>query len=346
MAALRRLVRVARAAAAVALVLVALGCGTSASPATPSPVPRIFSSVAYAPAQPPGSSGHLLDLYLPGDTRKPVPLIVWSGGNAWSDDNGFAGASRIAAWFNPHGYAVAGVGIRSHSQATFPAQLSDIKAAIRFLRAKAGRYHLDGNRIGVAGDSSGGWAAEMAAVTGDQPALEGDVGVRGVSSRVQAAAAFYAPSDFQQLDRDMLGNCGPFNQLAGLTGCASDPHSFFSLLLGCPVQTCPNRAAAAAPIRYVSRHDPPMLLVHGQLDVLVPWQQSLLLYQAVQQVSGTATLVLLPQGQHGQVVAFLADPSVNAGAQARTTDNGAQQPPAPVQLSPAYLLDFFDRHLR
>lgn len=290
--------------------------------------------------------GHLLDLYLPANISEPVPLIVWSGGNGWLDDNGFASAGQVAQWFNPHGYAVAGVGIRSASQTTFPGQLSDIKAAIRFLRANARRYQLDGNRIGVAGDSSGGWAAEMAAVTGDVPALEGDVGVQGVSSRVQAAAAFYAPTDFQQLDRAMLGNCVPFNQQFGLTRCVSDPKSPFSLLLGCPVLACPDRAAAADPLRYVSRRSPPMLLLHGQQDVIVPWQQSLLLYQAVQQADGNATLVLVPQGQHGQASAFLTDPSLNAGAPAQSTDNGAQQPTAPVQLSPAYLIDFFDRHLR
>ncbi|MGZ4570338.1 MAG: prolyl oligopeptidase family serine peptidase [Blastococcus sp.] len=321
------------------------GCGASAPSAAPSPVPRIVSGVAYAPAQPAESSGHLLDLYLPADTSKPVPVIIWSEGNGWLDDNGYADAGQVATWFNPHGYAVAGVGIRSARQATFPAQLSDIKAAIRFLRDNAGHYRLDGNHIGVMGDSSGGWAAAMAAVTGDEPALDGDVGVRGPSSRVQAAVVFYPPTDFAQLDRDMLGDCVPFNQQFGLTGCASDPHSSFSQLLGCPVQTCPDRAAAD-PIRYVSRDDPPMLLVHGQQDVAVPWQQSLLLYQAVQRASGDATLVLVPHGQHGQAFAFLTDPAVNADALAQTTDNGTQQPAAPVQLSVAYLLSFFDRYLR
>lgn len=334
-----------RMRAALAALMLVSGCGASGSPAAPPAGPRILDSVAYASAQPAGSSGHLLDLYLPGDTRRPAPVILWSGGNAWLDDNGFASAGQVATWFNPHGYAVAGVGIRSVREATFPAQLSDIKAAIRYLRANAGRYHLDPNRIGVAGDSSGGWAATMAAVTGDQPALEGDVGVRGPSSRVQAAAAFYAPTDFEQLDRDMLGNCVPFNQQSGLTGCASDPHSSYSLLLGCPVQTCPDRAAAANPISYVSRNQPPILLVHGQQDTDVPWQQSLLLYRAIQRASGRTTLVLLPHGQHNQAFAFLADPSVNAGAQAQSTDNAGHQPPAPVQLSPSYLVDFFDRNL-
>jgi acetyl esterase/lipase len=334
----------ARAVLASALVATVCACGTAASPA-PSPTPRIISGVAYAPAQPEGSAGHLLDLYLPPDTSRPVPVLIWSGGNAWLDDNGFASAGQLATWFNPHGYAVAGVGIRSAEQGTFPAQLSDLKAAIRFLRANAARYHLDGNHIGVAGDSSGGWAAAMAAVTGGNSALEGDVGVRGPSSRVQAAAVFYAPTDFEQLDRDMLDDCVPFDELSGLTGCASDPHSSYSLLLGCPLKTCPDRAAAADPISYVSRNAPPILLVHGQQDIDVPWQQSLLLYQAIQRASGRATLVLVPQGQHDQAFAFLADPSVGAGAQAETTDQGREQPPAPVQLSPAYLFAFFDRYL-
>src|SRR3712207_3534172 len=178
-----------------------------ATQASPPPGGQVITDIAYAPPQPAGSQGHLLDLYLPQHARGPAPLIIWSRGSGWLAENGRQGADVVAAHFNPHGYAVAGVAIRSSSNAHFPGQLYDIKAAIRFLRAHAGQYHLDPHRIGIMGESSGGWTAAMAAVTGDVPTLDGDVGVQGPSSRVQAAAPFYPPTDFLQMDPHMLQNC-------------------------------------------------------------------------------------------------------------------------------------------
>ncbi|MFE4951610.1 alpha/beta hydrolase fold domain-containing protein [Leifsonia sp. NPDC056665] len=327
------------AVAAVASLVLLAGCAQP-PPARESSTPRVIDSVAYAPAQPPGTAGHLLDLYLPGSVARPAPLIIWSGGNGWLDDTGANTAAQLAQIFTPHGYAVAGVDIRSSSETTFPGQLSDIKAAIRFLRANAQRYHLDPGRFGVAGDSSGAWAAVMAAVTGDVPSLEGDVGVSGGSSRVQAAAAFYPPTDFLSADHYLPTPCSP----TGATPCAAaDP--LFSAMLGCPIQTCPDRVAAADPTTYVSAGDPPLLLLHGQQDALVPWQDSLLLYQAVQRARGRAELVLLPNGQHGQAMQVLNDTQVNAGAETQSTDRGHDTAARPVALTPLYLVEFFDRCL-
>src|SRR4029077_20426281 len=98
---------------------------------------------------------------------------------------GGPGAGRLL----PAGLAVAGVSIRSSKQTTFPGQLYDIKAAIRWLRANAESYHLDPDHIGIMGDSSGGWTTAIAAVTEHRPELEGKVGTPGVSSAVQAAVA-------------------------------------------------------------------------------------------------------------------------------------------------------------
>ncbi|MGK5683454.1 alpha/beta hydrolase fold domain-containing protein [Actinoplanes sp. URMC 104] len=305
---------------------------------------RVITGVAYAPAEPAGSAGHLLDLYLPR-TGRPAPLIIWSHGSGWLAENGREGADVVAARFNPHGYAVAGVAIRSSANAQFPAQLHDIKAAIRFLRANARRYGIDPRRIGIMGESSGGWTAAMAAVTGDVPELEGNVGVRGPSSRVQAAVPIYPPTDFLRMDEHMLGDCVPFNQAFGLTGCHADPRSPESLLLGCPIESCPDAVARANPVDYVSRTDPPLLIVHGQRDILVPWQQSTLLYEAVRAACGRATLVLLPRGEHGQWNEFFTDPAVSAGARGRSTRDCRERPARPVELSWAYVVRFFEKSL-
>ncbi|MEO3863559.1 alpha/beta hydrolase [Acrocarpospora sp. B8E8] len=135
---------------------------------------QVISNLAYAPPQPAGSQGHLLDLYLPdGGGSAPRPLVIWTSGSAWTADNGKSGASSIAGFFNSRGYAVAGVSVRSSSQAKFPAQVHDIKTAIRWLRSRAGTYQLDPNRFVVMGDSSGGWVADMAALTGGVASLGG-----------------------------------------------------------------------------------------------------------------------------------------------------------------------------
>ncbi len=323
--------------------LSAVGCVGPRSVEWKSPAAQVISDVAYAPAEPTGSLGHLMDVYLPANTSRPLPLIIWSGGTGWLTDDSKSTARGVARMFNPRGYAVAGVNIRSSSQATFPAQLSDIKAAIRYLRANARRFHLDPQRFGIAGDSAAGWDAAMAAVTGGIPGLEGDVGVHGPSSRVQAAAAFYPPTDFLQIDSYIPG-CRPADPHLIASHCMADPGSPTSLLLGCPIQSCPEVVAAANPINYVDKNDPPLLLLHGQEDSVVPWQQSVLLFDAVQRASGRADLIVLPHGQHGQSEQFLTDPAVNAGAQLQSTTGGKQ--PRDVQLTQDYFIAFFDRYLR
>ena len=165
-------------------------------PAQPKEAHPAYANIAYAPADPAEGQGHLLDLYLPKTAHKPVPVVIWTGGSAWKRDNDKAKAGEVAAHLNPAGLAVAGVSIRSSAQTTFPGQLYDIKAAIRWLRANAAKYNLDPNHIGIMGGSSGGWRTAMAAVTGHRPELEGTIGTPGISSAVQAAVAFYPPTDF------------------------------------------------------------------------------------------------------------------------------------------------------
>jgi acetyl esterase/lipase len=342
MAVLRRIIG---GTAVLAALLAASGCTQERPADTTSPSARVISDIPYAPADPVGSVGHLLDVYLPAGIDGPVPVIIWSGGTGWMSDYANSTAIGVARMFNPHGYAVAGVNVRSSAQATFPAQVSDIKAAIRFLRANAARFHLDTQRFGIAGDSSGGWEAVMAAVTGNEPEFERDLGMHGPSSRVQAAAAFYAPTDFLRVDQYLPG-CRPSDPPSFVSACAGSTGSAFALLLGCRLQSCPDAVAAANPITYVDSDDAPLLLLHGQQDALVPWQQSLLLFQAVQRAAGRADLVLLPRGGHNQAFEFLADPALNADARVRSTAAGQEQPPRGVHLTSDYLVAFFDRYLR
>ena len=116
------------------------------------------------------------------------------------DTKGGADAQTLAQRWTPHGYVIAAVNTRSSSQALFPAQLHDIKAAIRWLRKNAHHYRIDPDHIGIMGNSSGGWTAAMAGTTCGVGELEGDVGETGYSSCVQAVVDLYGATDFLEMD--------------------------------------------------------------------------------------------------------------------------------------------------
>jgi acetyl esterase/lipase len=294
----------------------------------------------YAPPDPVGSNGHKLDLYVPAG-EGPLPVVIWTSGSAWRADTGKRGAGRLAERLNPAGYAVAGVSIRSSSQVRFPGQVHDIKAAVRWLRANAAQHRLDPGRIGIVGDSSGGWTAAMAALSGDAPELEGSVGTTGVSSAVQAAVAFYPPTDFLAMDAWALQRCegAPCHDAAG---------SPESLLVGCAIQTCPEKASAANPARYVSAGDPPLMILHGNSDPLVPHNQGELLYMALNKACRDAVFISLPRAPHGPWPAFLTDDALREAATMRSTTAAGCAVTHPTPYTPTWktVVDFLDRHLK
>lgn len=259
--------------------------GSIAALSTPAQA-QTLTNIAYAPADPAGSKGHLLDLYVP-DGAGPWPLVVWSTGSAWTSDDGKSGAAAIAQQLNPRGIAVAGVSVRSSSQAKFPAQVHDVKAAIRFLRADAAQYRLDPNRFASMGDSSGGWVAAMAAVTSNGE-LEGTVGRTGVSSAVQVGVDFFGPTDFSRLaEQDPNGFIDHDS--------ASAPEG---QLLGCATPTCPDKVRQANPLAYVDRNDPPMMLLHGLSDNVVPHAQTQIFYDALKAACVDTQFFSVPGAGH------------------------------------------------
>jgi acetyl esterase/lipase len=249
----------------------------------------------------------------------------------------------VAARLNPAGYAVAGVSIRSSAQTQFPGQLHDIKAAIRWLRANAARYGIDAGRIAIMGDSSGGWTTAMAALTGDAPELEGSVGVTTGRSDVRAAIAFYPPTDFLVMDAWALTPCGQPKAF-----CHDPATSPESRLVGCAIQTCPDKVQLANPARYVTAADPPLLIFHGGADPLVPHNQGELLYMALNKACREAAFVSLPKAGHGPWAAFLTDDAVREAATIRTTTAGTCAVTAPTPYTPTWqtVIDFLDTHVK
>jgi acetyl esterase/lipase len=307
--------------------------------------PLVRTNIAYAPAEPAGGKGHLLDLYVPRGTDRPVPLVMWTRGSAWRSDDARAGAEVVAARLNPRGYAVAGVSVRSSANVKFPGQVYDIKAAVRFLRANANKYHLDPARFAIMGESSGGWVAAMAGLTGGVGTLEGSIGVKGPSSRVQAAISIYPPTDFLRMDAQLKKRCRPVEHAFKVGDCHTDAGSPESVLLGCQITACRDVAKRANPITYVDKRDPPVLLLAGKEDSLVPWQQSSQLYRAVQSACGSATMVLLPHGGHGIWQRYLTERQFQADATVESSRRCDSTGARPVQVDWAYLTDFVDRSL-
>ena len=264
-----------------------VAAGVVAAATAPAHAAQTITNVAYAPAEPSGSRGHLLDLYIP-DGNGPFPLVLWSTGSAWSSDDGKSGASAIAQQLNPRGIAVAGVSVRSASQAKFPAQVHDIKSATRFLRSNAAQYRLNPNQFASMGDSSGGWVAAMAAVSNGNAYLEGTVGTTGVSSDVQAGVDFFGPTDFARLKEQDPGGFIDHDSPSAPEG----------QLLGCATPTCPDKVRHANPLTYVDAQDPPMLLLHGQADNVVPHAQTVIFYDALKAACVDTQFFSVPGAGH------------------------------------------------
>lgn len=300
-----------------------------------------YANLDYAPPEPSTSNGHKLDLYIPAGATRPLPVVIWTGGSAWMADSGKNTASGLAAQLNPAGYAVAGVSIRSSSQTQFPGQLYDIKAAIRWLRANASKYNFDADHIAIMGDSSGGWTTAMAATTGDVPELEGSVGTTGFPSNVQAAVAFYPPTNFVAMDAFALQKCGPQN-------CHDAATSPESRLVGCAIQTCPDKVKAASPLTYISPAYPPIMILHGDSDQLVPHNQGEQLYMALNKACRDAIFISLPKAPHGVWNGFLTNDALREGATMRSTSAAGCTVTNPTPYTPTWktVIDFLDKYMK
>lgn len=236
-----------------------------------------------------GGKSQLLDLYLPKGVEHP-PLLVWIHGGGWrSGDKGRGGILVPLGLKN--GYACASINYRLSGEATFPAQIHDCKAAIRWLRAHAKEYGYDATRIGVGGSSAGGHLVALLGTSGGDKPLEGTVGKHAdQSSRVQAVLDMWGPTDFLQMDAHALPNAR-FKH--------NDPRSPESLLLGGPVLENKDKVAQANPITYIDKQDPPFLIVHGSKDPLVPVHQSQLLNTALKKANVPVQMIVVEGAGHG-----------------------------------------------
>lgn len=256
---------------------------------------RHFTDLVYATV---GGKDLALDLHLPAGVRHPS-LLVFVHGGAWTTGS----KAQYPTFLLARGFAVASLDFRSSNEAPFPADLFDIKAGIRYLRAKASHYGYRSNRIAIVGASSGGHLAALVGVTNGEAALEGTEGeYLSESSAVQAIVSYFGASDLTTI----LAQSTP----AGLA--VREPA--LKRLLGATPDQVPALAKLASPIFHVTRNAPPIMLLHGDQDTQMPLNQVYEMQWAYEQ-AGRHAEVLILHGVDHDAGPFFRDAPVERVAQ-------------------------------
>lgn len=200
----------------------------------------------------------LLDVYIPETPiASPTPAIVFIHGGGWRGGDKYPGGKiRTLA---KHGFVGVSINYRLSGVAPFPAAVEDCKCAVRWLRANAEKYNVDPDRIGVWGSSAGGHLAMIVGCADEAAGLEGNGGWAEYSSRVQAVCSYWGPSDFSSLPESRVSSGSNSAEIQFLDG---------------TIEEIPDTYVLASAVTYVTPDDPPLLLVYGELDSVVPFSQS------------------------------------------------------------------------
>lgn len=227
----------------------------------------------------------LLDLYTPNNNSN-APVIVWLYGGGWEagskDQNCFPKDLQLMK----QGFAVACVNYRLTDEAPFPAQIEDVKSAVRWLRANAATYKLYDKKIGIWGGSAGAHLAALAGTTGDTKTFDKGENL-SYPSTVEAVVDMAGPTDLIAWAEPPLYSSSP------------ELTRILTKLLGGPLAENQEKAQTANPINYITPNDPPFMIFHGELDISVPVSQSQRLHNALQATGVKTTLTIFPGQDHG-----------------------------------------------
>jgi acetyl esterase/lipase len=259
-------------ACTVVLAVAASGAAQEARPAV-----RLERDVVFAEA---GGRKLKLDLALP-DGDGPFPVVLCIHGGGWVSGDRRQLGQTIEALAR-QGFAAVTCDYRLAPADRFPAAVEDCKAAVRFLRASAGKYALNPDRIGAVGFASGGHLACLLGVTGKEDGLEGSGGNAEQSSRVQAVVSFFGPTDLTR--KDWTPDTEAKNLVPFLGGDAAQK---------------PELYRKASPALYACKDAPPFLFLHGDRDPVVPLRQSEILARKLEEAGGSARVLVLEGEGHG-----------------------------------------------
>ncbi len=245
-----------------------------------------------------------LDLYLPETpTDAPRPLVVFIHGGAWAGGSKADARGVLSLLLTDNLYAGASLGYRLTDEARWPAQIYDVKAALRWLKKHANEHGYDADRIALFGISAGGHLVSLLGTSGGVKELEGSVGDTSLDTpRVRCVINFCGPANF------------PTFPGKGSTIDPDDPEGVIAKFFGGPMKDHPDIATAASPLTYVSKDDSPFLHLHGTKDNLVPYEQALEFDAALEKAGVSSTLltgrdaghVFFSQEMIGHLRAFLA----------------------------------------
>jgi acetyl esterase/lipase len=259
----------------VGLILFALTFAAQIAAQKPDQQFIVVSGIQYCTG---GGRPLLMDVFLPKHrNEKPTPAVLWIHGGGWErgDKSGNSGALFLAN----EGFVTASLSYRLSGESPFPAAVEDCKCAVRFLRANASKYDIDPDRIGVAGSSAGGHLAELIATADQSAGLEGNGGWENISSKVRAAASYYGVSDLTL----------PFPQ---------ETNQVIVKLFRGTEKEKPALYRKASPVFYVAKGDPPLLLVHGEKDSDVPFEQSVRMAEAYHRLRLSIEFIAVKNAGH------------------------------------------------
>jgi acetyl esterase/lipase len=219
----------------------------------------------------------------------PRPLVVFVHGGGWSMGNPRAGAAfldlpLILASLAQRGYVVASIQYRLSGEAPFPAQLQDLREAVRFLRDNSARLGIDAARIGLWGMSAGAQFAALDAVSCGSSSPDPATEATARSPCVQGFAGWFGPYDLNTYVADAQKE----TSIRALFRCGSEPCAAGVL-------------AQASSINFVDGKDPPMLLVHGTSDISSLPAQSERFAERMRSAGVPVELLLIPDVGHGFV---------------------------------------------
>ena len=227
-----------------------------------------------------GQKAYRMDIMYPAGTVNLLPTVIWVHGGGWSDENltrKYLPSIEIAELVKK-GYVVDSIDYRLSQEARFPAQIEDCKTAVRFLRAHTKIFHVDPVRIAAWGESAGGHLVELMAFTTDEEFT--DSNYIGISSCIQAVIPWYAPTDLREKE--------------------GEEKRIFDKLFAYEDEAERRKIREmASPIVYATRNNPPTLLMHGDIDRLVSFDNSKRLYEAMKEAGNDVELVTVPGQGHG-----------------------------------------------
>ncbi len=245
---------------------------------------KVLADIEFAR---PGGFSLKLDLHMPTRAAGPLPTVLHFHGGGWHEGSRQWAPLQVFDVVRA-GYAVASADYRHSQDGAFPAPIQDCKAAVRYLRANAGKLGLDGGRLAAWGNSSGAHLAALLGTSGSHRVW--DVGENlDVSSEVQAVIVWHPPVDFLAIQSQLP---------PGSTRGHDAPGSNISRMLGAPAKERPEQARAASPLTHVGPHAPPTLILHGDADDLVPLAQGRMLHEALSAAGAESQLCILHGARH------------------------------------------------